>query len=81
MGWLSVINGVLKLLNWATARLQQHHDELNGRNSERLEAANETLEVVKAVNAPISPGYSDELWNANKDKFSQPVVTGESDGE
>lgn len=30
--YLSIVAGVLKLLNWATSAIQQHHDEVSGQN-------------------------------------------------
>lgn len=67
--YISVISGVLKLLNWATQALQQHHDEVNGRNAEKVETNAATTKVLQSVAAPIGDAASDKLWDDNKAKF------------
>lgn len=67
--YASIVSGLLKLFNAIAQRLQQHHDELNGANAQKVATHDATDQVLKDVGAPIANAERDELWDQNRQKF------------
>ncbi len=67
--YLAIISGIIKFANYIAGSLQQHHDELNGANAQKV-ADNEARNAVLAdLTAPVSGVESERLWRDNKAKF------------
>lgn len=54
--YLSIVAGVIKLVSGLATALQQHHDELNGRNAQKVEDSDATIEQAqRAADAQHDP--------------------------
>lgn len=71
--YLSIIAGAIKLLNYVSGALQQHHDEMNGRKAQAVDdlkssvkadqnAAQTRTDVDRLTDAQLD----DELRNGSK---------------
>lgn len=67
--YLSIIAGAIKLFNYIAGSLQQHHDEVNGANKQKVADNDARKEVLDALTAPIESGAADKLWDENRAKF------------
>ncbi len=67
--YLSIIAGIVKFANYIAGSLQQHHDELNGANKQKVGDDAARTEVLGRLTAPVSPTESDRLWDSNVAKF------------
>lgn len=64
--YLSIVAGALKLVNAIAHALQQHHDELNGRNAQIVENQDATLAQVQAASdAGNDPGNLERVHDAS----------------
>ncbi len=67
--YLAVISGAIKLFNYIAAALQQHHDELNGANAQKVATNDATNKVLGDVSRPATVAERDKLWADNEQKF------------
>lgn len=67
--YLSIVAGAIKLFNYLAAALQQHHDEMNGANAQKVATDDATTKVLESVSAPIGDAARDQLWADNEKKF------------
>ncbi len=67
--YLAIISGIIKFANYIAGSLQQHHDELNGANKQKVGDNEARNMVLGNITAPVSPAESDRLWDSNLAKF------------
>lgn len=67
--YLVIISGIVKFANYIAGSLQQHHDELNGANKQKVADNEARNQVLGDLTAPVSGAESDKLWDQNVVKF------------
>lgn len=67
--YLAIIAGIVKFANYIAGALQQHHDELNGANKQKVADNEARKQTLDALTAPVGNGVADKLWDENKARF------------
>lgn len=68
--YLGIVSGAIKFLNFVAGRLQQHHDEINGTNAQKV--SDLTANAEQATNAAIIEDHNAALdRDALADKLSK----------
>lgn len=67
--YLTIIAGIVKFANYISASLQEHHDELNGANQQKVADAIAQKQILDQLTAPVGSAESELLWKQNKAKF------------
>lgn len=74
--YLAIISGIVKFCNYVAGALQQHHDELNGANKQKVADNEARIKTLGDLTAPIGTAESDKLWRENVAKFGPPNISG-----
>lgn len=81
LDWLKIIADVTGLASLWSKYFEKKKEQETGAKLQQGATDAATLSKIDAVSRPIGRDESDELWKRNKEKYGQPTVTGECDGE
>lgn len=60
--YLAIIKGVITFANWVAQSLQQHHDELNGANAQKVQELTDDKAAIDADHIrDAAPGFDERV--------------------